>query len=145
MKISVATRMSAAPTAARGPSVYAIASKGFRVREIGVFNTTSTAAAIGVAIASAAGTQGAALTEVTWDKGINNTAPSATGFNTHTADATVGSCIRQASLGATVGSGVIWTFPDEGIVIAPGTGNGIVIVCPTGTGQVCDFYIDWEE
>lgn len=140
-RCAVATRTSAVPTAARGPSVYATAALKPRIKEIGVFNTTATACAVGVARASATGTQGAGLTEVCLDDDVH--AIIATGFNTHTADATVGACIRQASLGAQVGSGVIWTFDD--LVLDNATTAGIVIVCPTGTGQHLDFYIEWLE
>jgi hypothetical protein len=140
-RCAVATRTSAVPTAARGPSVYATAALKPRIKEIGVFNTTAVACAVGVARASATGTQGAGLTEVCLDDDVH--AIIATGFNTHTADATVGACIRQASLGAAIGSGVIWTF--ENLVLDNATTAGIVIVCPTGTGQHLDFYIEWEE
>ena len=142
-RCAVATRTSAVPTAARGPSVYATSAVKPRIREIGVFNTTSTACAVGIARATATGTQGAALTEVCLDDDSKTVV--ATGFNTHTADATVGACVRQASLGAAVGSGVIWTFGDDGLVLDNATTSGIVIVCPTGTGQHLDFYIEWIE
>jgi hypothetical protein len=68
-----------------------------------------------------------------------------TAFNTHTADATVGGTIRQATLGAAAGAGIIWAFGEEGLLIPAGTANGIVIICPTGTGQHLDFWFDWEE
>ena len=71
--------------------------------------------------------------------------PLSTGFAGHTADGGTGQVIRQASLGAAIGSGVIWTFGDAGLVIVLGTANGIGIHCPTGTGQICDYYIDWDE
>jgi hypothetical protein len=140
-RFSVATRTSAVPTAARGPSVYATTTVKPRIVEIGVWNTTSTACAVGIARASATGTQGAALTEICEDDDVH--VAIATGFNTHTADATVGACIRQASLAAQVGAGIIWTFP--GIVLDNATTAGLVIVCPTGTGQHLDFAITWEE
>lgn len=142
-RCAVATRTSAVPTAARGPSVYATTGIKPRIREIGVFNTTATACAVGVARATATGTQGAALTEVCLDDDSHTVI--ATGFNTHTADATVGACIRQASLAAAIGSGVIWTFGDDGLVLDNATTAGIVIVCPTGTGQHLDFHIEWAE
>jgi hypothetical protein len=123
--------------------VYATAAVRPRIREIGVFNTTSTAAAVGVARASATGTQGAALTEVCETDPTRTVV--ATGFNTHTADATVGACVRQGTLGAAVGAGVIWTFGEDGLVVDDGTANGVVIVCPTGTGQHLDFYVVWDE
>lgn len=140
-RCSVAGRTSAVPTAVRGPSVYSTAALKPSIKEIHVFNTTSTACAVGVARASATGTQGAGLTEVCEDDDTRTIV--ATGFNTHTADATVGGTIRQASLGAAVGSGVIFTFDD--LVLDNATTAGIVIICPTGTGQHLDFAIVWDE
>lgn len=142
-RCSVAFRTSAVPTAVRGPSVYATTGVKPRIREIGVFNTTSTACAVAVARASATGTQGAGLTEVCLDDDSHSII--ATGFNTHTADATVGAALRQASLGAAIGAGVIWTFGADGLVLDNATTAGIVIICPTGTGQHLDGYIDWDE
>lgn len=140
-RCSVAGRTSAVPTAARGPSVYATTGVKPRIKEIHVFNTTATACAVAVNRASATGTQGAGLTEVCEDDDTHTIV--ATGFNTHTADATVGAAIRQASLGAAIGSGVIFTF--ENLVVDNATTAGIVITCPTGTGQHLDFAIVWDE
>lgn len=142
-RCAVATRTSAVPTTVRGPSVYATTGVRPNIREIGVFNTAATACAVAVCRASATGTQGAALTEVVLDDDSHTII--ATGFNTHTADATVGSPIRQASLGAAIGSGVIFTFGGDGLVIDNATTQGVVITCPTGTGQHLDFYIEWTE
>jgi hypothetical protein len=142
-RCSVAGRTSAVPTAVRGPSVYATAGVRPRIREIGVFNTTSTACAVGVAVASATGTQGAGLTEKCESDPSHTVI--ATGFNTHTADATIAVTVRQASLGAAVGAGAIFVFGEDGLVIDSATTNGVVIICPTGTGQHLDFYIVWDE
>jgi hypothetical protein len=142
-RCAVAGRTSAVPTAARGPSLYATAGVRPRIREIGVFNTTTTAAAVSVARASATGTQGAALTEICESDPTHTVI--ATAFNTHTADATVGSPVRQGSLGAAIGAGIIWTWGEDGLIVDDGTGNGAVILCPTGTGQHLDFYIVWDE
>jgi len=142
-RCSVAGRTSAVPTAARGPSVYATAGVRPRIREVGVFNTTTTACAVGVAVASATGTQGAALTEDCESDPTHVVI--ATGFNTHTADATITQVNRQASLGAAIGAGAIFTFGEDGLVIDDATTNGVVITCPTGTGQHLDFYIVWDE
>lgn len=138
---SVAGRTSAVPTAARGPSVYATTAVKPQIRQIGVFNTTAVACAVAVCRASATGTQGAGLTEVCESDDVHVAVT--TGFNTHTADATVGAAIRQATLGAVVGSGVVFTFDD--LVLDNATTAGIVITCPTGTGQHLDFWITWQE
>jgi hypothetical protein len=126
-------------------SLFGIASKGFRLREVGVFNTTATAVAVSLVRFTNATGVGAGLTEVVWDGGMDQLALNVTGFAGHTADGAVGSPLRQASLGAAIGSGVIWTFGDVGITVIPGTANGIGIICPTGTGQILDYYYDWEE
>jgi hypothetical protein len=108
-----------------------------------VFNTTATALAIALARFTNATGVGVGLTEAEYDE--NASPPLCTGFAGHTADGGIGQIIRQASLGAAIGAGVIWTFGDTGLVIAPGTANGIGVLIPTGSGQICDYYIDWEE
>jgi hypothetical protein len=123
--------------------LYATAAVRPSIREIGVFNTTAVACAVAVNRATATGTQGAGLTEVCTSD--DSAAIIATAFNTHTADATVGAAIRQASLGAAIGSGVIWTFEPGEFIIDNATSAGCVITCPTGTGQHLDFYITWQE
>jgi hypothetical protein len=114
-----------------------------KLREVGVFNTTTTAVAIALARFTAATNVGAGQTEGEYD--TDGVPPLATVFAGHTGDGTVGQILRQATLGAAAGAGVIWTFGDSGIVVPSGTANGIGIIVPTGTGQICDLYVDWEE
>lgn len=140
-RCAVAGRTSAVPTAARGPSLYGTTGVRAQIKEIHVFNTTATACAVAICRASATGTQGAGLTEICESDPTHNIV--ATGFNTHTADATVGSPVRQASLGAAIGAGVIFTF--AGMEVDSATTSGVVITCPTGTGQHLDFAIVWDE
>ncbi len=141
---SIAGRSTVIGTTVRAmASLFAVASRTVKLREVGVFNTTNTAVAVALCRFTNATGVGAALTEVQWDEA--GPAPNATGFAGHTADGAVGSNFRYASLGAAVGSGVIWTFGDTGILIAAGTANGVGIICPTGTGQICDYYFDFDE
>lgn len=142
-RFAVATRTSAVPTTVRGPSLYATAAVRPQIREIGVFNTTATAVAVAIVRASATGTQGTGLTEVCTSDDSN--VAISTGFNTHTADATVGAAVKQASLGAAIGSGVIWTWDAGEFIVDNATTAGVVIICPTGTAQHLDFYINWAE
>lgn len=143
-RFSVSGRSSLASTAARGTSVYNIASAcSPKIREVGVWNTTTTAFVASVTRLTATGTQGSGLTEAKHD--ANGPAADATGFAVHTADATAGDEIVRAAIGAAVGAGMVWTFGDTGLVIPAGTANGIGILCPTGTGQVYDYYIVWDE
>lgn len=142
-RCSVGGTTSAVPTAARGPSLYATATSGqLVVREIGAFNTTATACSIAIGIATTTGTQGTGLTEVNESDQTHTIL--GTGFNTHTADATL-AATRNGRLGAAIGAGIIWTFGDNGLVIPEGTANGVVITAPQADGQHLAFYFVWDE
>lgn len=144
-RYSVAARMTNAPTATLpGATLYASASIAPKIREIGVFNTTTTACMINVVYFTGAGTVGAGLTETKFD---NDTATAtATAYQSSTSTPpTLGNEIVRASLGAAVGAGMVWTFDAEPIRIPIATTNGIGFLCLTGTGQICDFYIIWDE
>ena len=124
-------------------SIYGITGVGFRLREVGIFNTTTTATAVALARMTNATGVGAGQTEGEYDE--NAPACSATVFAGHTADGTVGQILYQATLGASAGAGVIWTFGENGIICQTGTGNGLGVIIPTGTGQICDIYFVWDE
>lgn len=117
-----------------------------RLVEVGVFNTTTTACAVALRRVTAAGTSGSAQT-VVYESDSAQTAL-ATPKDTWTVAPTFASGnLRVASLGAAVGSGVIWTFsgPAGGLVIPNTTGDGIVVSVLTGTGQICDVSFTWDE
>ena len=125
-------------------SLFGGATGGGKIREIGIFNTTAVALAVALQRFTATGTQGAALTEICYEP--DTPVSLCQGFNTHTVTPTItAGLFRQASIGAPIGSGVIWTFGDTGLIIKLGTANGYGILIPTGTGQIVDFYIDWDE
>ena len=142
-RFSVAGRATVIGTTVRAmASVFGIAATGFRLREVGVFNTTSTAVAVALCRFTNATGVGAGLTAVSYDPAA---VARCTGFAGHTADGAVGANFRYATLAAAVGSGVIWTFGDTGVIGPVTTALGIGIICPTGTGQLCDYYIDFDE
>jgi hypothetical protein len=124
-------------------SLYATAAVTPRIREVGVTNTTSTALAVALARFTTATNVGAGLAETAEDDPVQVAV--ATVFAGHTGDGGVGGVVRQASIGAAVGAGVIWTFGGNGLEIPAGTANGVGIITPTGTGQICDCYIVWDE
>jgi hypothetical protein len=123
-------------------SLYGSTSVRPRLRELGVFNTTATAVSLKLIRVSTTGTQGTALTEM---QDIPEDPVSvAQAFNTHTVAPTIttGDIYRFFLPG---NGGVILTFPDGGIVI-PATANaGLAIVVSTGTGQVCEATLRWDE
>lgn len=133
-----------APTTARACiSLYSPASTAGELREAAVFNTTTTAERLQLARLTATGTQGTGQVEAKYDD--DSAAAAVTSFITHTADATVGDRMHMMPCGAAIGSGTILTFYDRGIEWPVGTTNGIGIVCATGTGQISDSHLVWDE
>ena len=143
MRHSIAGRATVVGTSARAmASLFATATVGAKVREIGISNTTAVALAAALARFTNATGVGAGLTEFDYDPA--NPAI-CTGFAGHTADGAIGQIGYQASIGAAIGMGMVWTFGDSGLLIPVGTANGIGVICPTGTGQICDYWIVWDE
>ena len=143
-RFAVAGRSTVAGTAARAiASVFATTGVRPKIIEVGAFNTTGTAVAVAVCRFTNATGVGAGLTEICLDD-VVQTAVS-TGFAGHTADGAVTASVRQATLGAAAGSGIIWTFGGRGLQIDALTSAGVGIICPVGTGQILDYYIEWEE
>jgi hypothetical protein len=124
-------------------SLYGIANIGCRLREWEVVNSVTTAFAAALARFTNATGVGAGQAEAEYDE--NAPAPSCTVFAGHTADSAVGQVFKYTTIGAAAGAGIGWTFGDSGIVIQPGTANGLGLMVPTGTGQIGDHSIAWDE
>jgi len=145
-RYSIGGISSAAATATLPAFTLAAASgSGCRLREVGIFNTTTTAFYASLRRFSTAGTRGAAVTAIAEDPGSPAAACTGADANTSTAPTLVSGTIRIATLPAAIGGGVIWTFPDNGLALAAGTGNMFGILCPSGTGQVFTYYFSWDE
>jgi hypothetical protein len=114
------------------------------INEVGVFNTTATACSVALRFITTAGTAGSTVTSIPWDVDVTASTAAAKDTYTSTGPTITAGNIRAAGLGAAVGSGVIWTFNGD-LYIPKGTGNGLVIIPHTGTGQILDWYIDWSE
>lgn len=115
-----------------------------RLREVHLFNTTTTAVNLKLVRVTTAGTTGSALTIMPL---VFEDPPAlATAFNTHTVAPTITSGdLWRGQLGAAVGSGVILTFPENGIVIPKTASNGLAVVVSSGTGQAVDATLIWDE
>ena len=131
-------------------SIYSGASSTGTLREVGIFNTTATAVALMLTRLTTVGTVGADLAEARHNpkKGAAN----CTVVGTHTSTGpTLGDDLGyRCVLGAAIGASVIWTFGDDGLVVAAedaaeAVGNGIGVIVENGTGQACQAYIVWDE
>lgn len=143
-RYAVGARTSAGSTTLPILSVYAAASVNPRIREIGIFNTTTTAFTVNLVRLSTTGTRGTTLTP----NGLDATAVTAscTAYNTHTVAPTAADIGYRATIGAAAGAGIVWTFAnDVGVTCAVGTSNGVGVIVSTGTGQVADVYFVWDE
>jgi hypothetical protein len=126
-------------------SIYGTANREGRLVEVGIFNTTATAVAIKLVRLTTAGTQGSGLVEARYGD-VNSVAAGLTLFDTHSGAPTLGDDLGyRAPLGAAIGAGVIWTFGANGILVPAGTANGVGIIVATGTGQILDWYMVWDE
>ena len=143
-RFSAGGRTSAGSTTLPIISVYSTTNVNPHVVEIGVSNTTAVAVALKLCKLTTAGTQGTGLTETGHDSG-NPTAVCAA-FNTHSSTGpTVVDLGYNITLGGVIGAGWIWTFGAGGISVPAGTANGIGVIVATGSGQVLDSYIVWDE
>jgi hypothetical protein len=116
-----------------------------RVAEVGVFNTTATEVAVGLVRLTTAGTPGASIS--IGKESDTAQAPLVVARDTYTSTGptiTAG-VLRQATLGAAKGSGVIWTFGPVGLVIPDVAAAAVALIVPTGTGQIVDVYWVWDE
>lgn len=126
-------------------SIYSAANVNPRLREVHIFNTTTTGGfTVALCRLSSTGTQGAGLTEVAMD--ATGVAASVTGFAGHTVAPTLADLGFRKRMGAAVGDGVIWTFNnDVGVTCPIATTNGLGLYVPVGTGQILDYVLVWDE
>jgi hypothetical protein len=115
-----------------------------RIYEIGMFNTSSTAVALKLVRMSTAGTPGSAASAIA-QYIPEDTTPVAHVYGTWTVGPTITDAGYRCVLGATPGSGVIWTFGDTGFVLPNVAAAGAGIVVENGTGQAIQSYFAWIE
>lgn len=125
-------------------SLYATTAVRPRLVEVSVFNTTATAVELQLMRFTTAGTQGSTITSTYEDD--NAQASITTAKDTHTVAPTKGGVIRQFTLGAGAGNGIVFTFGGKtpGLIIPNTTGDGIGLIA-VGTGQICNVSFSWDE
>lgn len=121
-------------------SIYSLGTGDLWLVEVGVTNTTTTLFECSLARLTAAGTQGAAAGAITYEEGSANLTAKWAAVQAHTAGTPLGAEVRRTSIGASVGSGIIWTFGGRGLLIPSGTANGIGLIAVNGAAQLSDVY-----
>jgi hypothetical protein len=121
-------------------SIYSLGTGDLWLVEVGVTNTTAVAFELSLARLTAAGTQGAAAGAITYEEGATNLTAKWAAVQAHSAGTPLGAEVRRASIGASIGSGVIFTFGGRGLLIPSGTANGLGLITINGAGQLADVY-----
>jgi hypothetical protein len=125
-------------------SLWATTTGGLWLVEVGFFNTTVTAFECSLKRFTATGTQGATQS-VTYEENETNFTAKGDARDTHTVTPTiVAGEVRRAAVGASIGSGIVWTFGGRGLWVPSGVANGVGLMPMTGTGQICDVYFSWD-
>jgi hypothetical protein len=115
-----------------------------RIREIGVFNTTTSSVALNVCRITTAGTPGVTLT--TGVTGIDPNTSVALLKNTWSSTApTVVDLGFRCILGAAIGSGFVFTFDDWDLTTDKVANSAVGIIVSSGTGQPLQTYFKWYE
>lgn len=126
------------------------ASKDARIWEIGVFIEPTAAANIVELRRQTAAGAGAATSVVPVAEDASSAAAVCTADTAYatTQPAATGVALRRINLPATVGAGVIWTFP-SGIVVPVGSAQpssqGLVLLQVSATITTYGWYITYEE
>jgi hypothetical protein len=126
-------------------SLYSLGTGAIWLVEVGITNVSLTAFECSLKRVTSTGTQGAAQTVVYEENDTNFTAK-ADPRDTHTVAPTlVAGEIRRATIGASAGSGIIWTFGGRGLFLPSATTNGFVLIPINGTGQSADVYWSFDQ
>lgn len=124
-------------------SLYGAAAPLVRIRELGIYNTSASAAvALKLARLTTLGTTGAGLTEAPTT--TDTSTALATAFTTHTVAPTLGNDLGYRCY-LPAGGSTIWTWEDYALMIAQAANAGIGLIVENGTGQACQVYCMWQE
>lgn len=129
------------------PGCALVGGTGARIRivELGIWNTTTTSASLILCRVSTAGTPGASATSRLTDQGDGATAVGVLKNTfTGTAPTVVELGIGVVVAGA-VGSGTVWTFPDDVLTIDKVANSAIGFITESGTAPALSVYMRWYE
>jgi hypothetical protein len=126
-------------------SLYASSTGGLWLVEVVATATTATGSSLALRRFTATGTQGTTQT-VTYEENDANFTAKGDPRDTHTVTPTItAGAIRATALGASIGSGIAWTFGGRGLWIPSGVANGVGLMPLTGAGQILDVSWSWDS
>lgn len=138
---SIANRTTSTTSAAATLEIIAASGAGFRLLEIGIIINAATASVFGLGAPAAKGiTPTSPVTLLAEDAG-NTTAGNTTALAWGTGPTVPANFYRRVSLPATIGSGVIWTFP-RGLVVLKNTS---LVLWNIATNSVADVWCVVDE
>ena len=149
-------RYSATVTGAAGPAAGAAfaelrnsASRRLHIHEVGVFVGAATVLGVGLVRATAQGTGGAASGTGQAEDGA---APAATATGLFVSAFTVAptftaaNALKRARIPAAIGNGLIWTWPEDSLLIVPVSSSLVLYNAHTAAGAAAfDVYVAWSE
>jgi hypothetical protein len=121
-------------------SIYSLGTGDVWLVEVGITNVAAVAFEISLARLTSAGTQGAAAGAWTYEEGATSLTAKVAAVQAHSAGTPLGAEVRRASIGASIGSGVIFTFGGRGLLLPSGTANGLGLIAVVGAAQLADVY-----
>lgn len=121
-------------------SIYSLGTGDVWLVEVGITNTAAVLFQISLARLTSAGTQGAAAGAWTYEEGATSLTAKVSAVQAHTVLPGLGAEVRRATIGATQGSGVIFTFGGRGLLLPSGTANGLGLIAINGAAQLADVY-----
>jgi hypothetical protein len=141
---TVGVRTPAAAAGATYATIHNAATDVLYIREIGLFLSAATATSCGLIRAS--NTPVASTSAV--GQAMDTARPAGTG-NVDTAWSTaptIGSIyLRRITLPATIGAGIIWTFPPDMPLILNASQWVVLWNFGGSAGAACDVYVTWDE
>ncbi|MDI9847382.1 hypothetical protein QM467_04815 [Rhodoblastus sp. 17X3] len=118
---SLANRTTVTTTGAANLEIIAASGVGFRLLEVGITINAATASAFGLGVPAAKGiTPTSPVTVLAEDQNNTTAGNTQTALAWGTAPTVPAAFFRRVSLPATIGAGIIWTFP-RGIMVPKNT------------------------
>ncbi|SRR5258708_31832248 len=144
---SIANRTTSGTTAAAAQEIISGANNGYRILELGISLAAATASVFGFGRPSTASvTPTSPVTVLAEDAGNTSAGVTTTALAWATPPGAPAGFNRRASFPATIGAGILFTFPRGFICLKGGSGvNGSTVIWNLATNPVIDSWVVVDE